>query len=286
MSITQFAMVKELSFLIRDNLRSKHLVLAMEDTFVNFLQNDTSSDGVLELEPMDPYNRLLLHRLADIFGVHKDGIFFALARFAHVSIGEGEDRHLILERCPETSIPAILVSDILIQYDEPPSVSIPHQVLRRDDATTPVFQAKPPSLDTIKEREAAYLAARERIFSADVAEMSEPVEQRPPRHVPAVARRMIAHALGQKVTPPAKDEQSNACDAENRDLGGSSSSNSFSKLTNDKYESSTTSPGRENSGRCRLKKEFSKEEHSRAARRMFASALGLQPTKSGHSATR
>ncbi|CAN1152430.1 hypothetical protein LINPERHAP2_LOCUS18740, partial [Linum perenne] len=60
--------VEELAFLIRDNLRSKHLVLAMEDTFVNFLQHDTSSDGVLELEPMDPYNRLLLHRLADIFG--------------------------------------------------------------------------------------------------------------------------------------------------------------------------------------------------------------------------
>lgn len=27
-----------------------------------------SSDGVLELEPMDAYNRLLLHRLAEIFG--------------------------------------------------------------------------------------------------------------------------------------------------------------------------------------------------------------------------
>ncbi|CAN1162546.1 hypothetical protein LINPERHAP2_LOCUS24559 [Linum perenne] len=295
MSVTQFAMVEELAFLIRDNLRSKHLVLAMEDTFVNFLQHDTSSDGVLELEPMDPYNRLLLHRLADIFG------------FAHVSIGEGEDRHLILERCPETSIPSILVSDILIQYDEPLSNSIQHQVLRRDEAT-PVLQAKPPSLSTIKEREAAYLAARERIFSVDVAEMREPVEQRP-RNVPAVARRMIAHALGQKVTPTDKDvgeEQCNACDAESRDLQvenkdevrsssmdnsqESSSSlhkqiNSFSKLTNNKHESSTASPGQENRDRSRLKKEFSKEEQSRAARRMFASALGLQPTK-GNSATR
>ncbi|CAN1217774.1 hypothetical protein LINPERPRIM_LOCUS1120 [Linum perenne] len=285
MSVTQFAMVEELAFLIRDNLRSKHLVLAMEDTFVNFLQHDTSSDGVLELEPMDPYNRLLLHRLADIFG------------FAHVSIGEGEDRHLILERCPETSIPAILVSDILIQYDEPLSNSIQHQVLRRDEAT-PVLQAKPPSLSTIKEREAAYLAARERIFSVDVAEMREPVEQRP-RNVPAVARRMIAHALGQKVTPTDKDvgdEQCNVCDAESRDLQvenkdeESSSSlhkqiNSFSKLTNNKHESSTASPGQENRDRSRLKKEFSKEEQSRAARRMFASALGLQPTK-GNSATR
>ncbi|CAN1217775.1 hypothetical protein LINPERPRIM_LOCUS1120 [Linum perenne] len=171
-----------------------------------------------------------------------------------------------------------------------------------------VLQAKPPSLSTIKEREAAYLAARERIFSVDVAEMREPVEQRP-RNVPAVARRMIAHALGQKVTPTDKDvgdEQCNVCDAESRDLQvenkdevrsssmdnsqESSSSlhkqiNSFSKLTNNKHESSTASPGQENRDRSRLKKEFSKEEQSRAARRMFASALGLQPTK-GNSATR
>jgi len=25
-------------------------------------------------------------------------------RFAHESVGEGEDRHLILERCPDTSM--------------------------------------------------------------------------------------------------------------------------------------------------------------------------------------
>lgn len=35
-----------------------------------------SSDGVLELEPMDPYNRLLLHRLADIFGYFSLNIYF------------------------------------------------------------------------------------------------------------------------------------------------------------------------------------------------------------------
>ncbi|ESR41801.1 hypothetical protein CICLE_v100121852mg, partial [Citrus x clementina] len=91
MSTTQFAMVEELAFLVKDNLPSKHLVLSMEEALVNFLQDDNSADGVLELEPMDSYNRLLLHRLADIFG------------FAHESVGEGVDRHLILERCSETS---------------------------------------------------------------------------------------------------------------------------------------------------------------------------------------
>ncbi|KAJ6759626.1 RNA-BINDING SUPPRESSOR OF PAS KINASE PROTEIN 1 [Salix koriyanagi] len=93
MSVTEFAMVEELAFLVKDNLRCKHLVLSMEETFLNFLQDDSSHfDGILELQPMDAYNRLLLHRLADIFG------------FSHVSIGEGANRHLILERCPETSM--------------------------------------------------------------------------------------------------------------------------------------------------------------------------------------
>ncbi|KAJ6435214.1 hypothetical protein OIU84_000424 [Salix udensis] len=69
MSVTEFAMVEELAFLVKDNLRCKHLVLSMEETFLNFLQDDSShSDGILELQPMDAYNRLLLHRLADIFG--------------------------------------------------------------------------------------------------------------------------------------------------------------------------------------------------------------------------
>ncbi|CAL1361786.1 unnamed protein product [Linum trigynum] len=270
MSVTEFAMVEELAFLVRDNLRSKHLVLAMEDTFVNFLQTDTSSDGVLELEPMDPYNRLLLHRLADIFG------------FAHVSIGEGESRHLILERCPETSIPAILVSDILFQCDEPQSISVPDQVLRRDDAT-PVVQAKTPSLSTIKEREAAYLAARLRIFSVDGEEVREPVEQRP-RNVPAVARRMIAHALGQKITP-GRDidwneenkevEESKSTSVEDSQESSSSVAKGLSRKSSSQNEMSRNRT-----------KEFSKEEQSRAARRMFANALGLQPTKASLPTTR
>ncbi|XVF06933.1 hypothetical protein REPUB_Repub06bG0093800 [Reevesia pubescens] len=121
MSGTQFAMVEELAFLVKDNLPCKHLLLSMEEAFINFLQDDTSSDGILELEPMNSYNRLLLHRLADIFG------------FAHESIGEGDDRHLVLERCPETSIPSILVSDILWQCDEPQSLPTSCHILTREE---------------------------------------------------------------------------------------------------------------------------------------------------------
>ena len=31
------------------------------------------------------------------------------ARFAHESIGEGDDRHLVLERCPETSMYVLFI---------------------------------------------------------------------------------------------------------------------------------------------------------------------------------
>ncbi|KAL6345081.1 hypothetical protein AAG906_013564 [Vitis piasezkii] len=144
--------VEELAFLIKDNLPCKHLVLSIEEALVNFLQDDNSLDGVMELEPMNPYERLLVHRLADIFG------------FAHVSIGEGDERHLTLERCPETRqcIPSILVSDIIWQYQESQPPTMSHQLLRRNEAS-------------------------QRICAAEA------------RNVPVVARRMIAHALGHRI---------------------------------------------------------------------------------------
>ena len=35
----------------------------------------STEDGIIELEPIDPYSRLLLHRLADIFGYRLADIF-------------------------------------------------------------------------------------------------------------------------------------------------------------------------------------------------------------------
>jgi hypothetical protein len=64
---------------------------------------------------MVSYHRMLLHRLADIFGL------------MHESVGEGDYRHLILERCQDSSIPPILVSDILKwQYGETQSPGMYH----------------------------------------------------------------------------------------------------------------------------------------------------------------
>ncbi|GAB4855827.1 hypothetical protein Ancab_024471 [Ancistrocladus abbreviatus] len=309
MSVTQFAMVEELAFLVRDNLPSKHLVLSVEEALVNYLQDDSSQDGILELEPMSSYNRLLLHRLADIFG------------FAHESVGEGDDRHLVLERCPETSIPSILVSDILWQHDAFQAPTVPHQLLRRDDASS-VLKVKVPSIpSTFEQREEAYLAARQRIFSMD-DDMKEAVRQKP-RHVPVVARRMIAHALGQRVTSASQVNGSNRkgfnerldknYDTRGKDQVGSDqlpeaspdiinctnqNENHIEKECNDPSSGVLSHTGKESqetldkqslsvglkpSGRDGLgiSKANMRMENLGAAKRMFAHALGIQASRDG-----
>ncbi|GLJ13006.1 hypothetical protein SUGI_0203240 [Cryptomeria japonica] len=161
-----------------------------------------SLEDTLELEPMVSYHRMLLHRLADIFGL------------VHESVGEGDDRHLIVERCEDSSIPAVLVSDILEwQYGETQSQQAACQLLKRKIAL-PDLQQKQianqlPSI-SFEEREAAYLAARERIFSlSSCEENGEQKEQATPRPrtVPVVARRMIAHALGKRIMVDASCEK-------------------------------------------------------------------------------
>lgn len=170
----------------------------MEETLIDFLKDDQicSSDAALELQPMNPYNRLLLHRLADIFG------------FSHQSVGEGDGRHLVLERCSETSIPSILVSDFLWQYDNEHRSPAASQIVLRVEAPQGVNAVKPNSDISIAEREAAYLAARHRIFAAGEGGADEPLKQKPPSN-PVVARRMIAHALGKKIKAPDEVTSSN-----------------------------------------------------------------------------
>lgn len=67
-----------------------------------------------------------------------------------------------------------------------------------------MLHVKSPSTHTLEEREVAYSAARDRIFSRDVGERREPI-MRKPRDVPVVAHRMIAHALGQKTNAQNQD---------------------------------------------------------------------------------
>jgi hypothetical protein len=230
-------MVEELACLIKDNLPCKHLVLSTEATLVDFLKDDTSLYGVLVLEPMSSYNRLLLHRLADIFG------------FSHQSVGEGEDRHLIFERSPETSVPSILVSDLLWQYDDVRSPSVSHLLLRRCEASPELEKKRGErggnEVISLEERETAYLAARHRIFSTKQVVPPQLPKQKPQNN-PVVARRMIAHALGQTIPSVPINQVKEKND------------NNIARSLNKKEQ---------------------KLQQIGAAKRMFANALGIESTR-------
>lgn len=200
-----------------------------------------------------------------------------------------------------------------------------------------VKNESPPTEQSFEEREAAYLAARQRIFSTDEATVAEPVRHKP-RNVPVVARRMIAHALGQKlkiqnqydVLTDSKEcrQATREAATQNDDTVGSSaslkaiqdhdrvgssaslkacqdtipkhdqSSNSITRANTNKSkhnaaeqserttsqqaaEKSCTdvSSSRDRKGKGSSNKEYSKEQHVGAAKRMFAHALGLHSAK-------
>ncbi|KVI07925.1 Single-stranded nucleic acid binding R3H [Cynara cardunculus var. scolymus] len=274
MSLTQFSMVEELAFLIKDNLPCKHLVLSMENMLVDYLKDDTSLGEVLELEPMNPYNRLLLHRLADIFG------------FSHQSIGEGDDRHLVLKRCEDTSIPSILVADMLWDHDEYQS------------PVETVFARA-----SLEDREAAYLEARKRIFSTE-AEMEGLTKERP-RNNPIVARRMIAHALGKRIkqsnqgicAKDATEYQEPTDEVQNQKCQNGSSGSSLQtrpksngqhrftgsdqKVPQNLDVKPSTNVAVSGARKCdtNFPKHSLKDEHIGAAKRMFAHALRMHPSK-------
>ncbi|RRT56120.1 hypothetical protein B296_00023830 [Ensete ventricosum] len=138
--------VEELASLIKDNLSCKHLVLSVEEALVNFLQDDT--------------------------------------RFAHESVGEGDYRHLVLERCADTTMYDIFFCVCL--------------------------------------EEASYQAARARIFSLH-EDGEQDLTAPKSRKVPVVARRMIAHALGQRISPTSSTEKLSLNESEKEVAGGLSS---------------------------------------------------------------
>lgn len=280
-------MAEELAWLIKDNLPCKHLVLSAEESFVTFLDPEQrpSRGDVLMLEPMNAYHRMLLHRLADIF------------RLAHESIGEGDDRRLVLERCEDSCVPDVLVSDILEcnKHDQPSvgSQNAPQLLKRSTDPSDALkfTQVQSPQM-SFEERQAAYIAARERIFSEDLGRSSiEPTISRP-RSVPVVARRMIAHALGKhtltdqnsKAAP--NSEPSIARELDSTCSGCGSGLDAEEELIEPTLVDATC-PATLGSGveDANLPEEPSKGLeylHAKAAKRMFAQALGLGFSKSAY----
>lgn len=154
-----------------------------------------------------------------------------------------------------------------------------------------------------EEREAAYFAARARIFSESTCE-KKLVKQRP-RHNPVVARRMITHALGQpnKVASPELSssgkkahqhpsnnvksldkEPINSCNELGKNLASlnvTAVSGSGKDNLKVPQEGNISTPNKGGSGAkekdSKIKENNLKKEHMGAAKRLFANALGVQP---------
>ncbi|KAM0868022.1 hypothetical protein ACQ4PT_041615 [Festuca glaucescens] len=306
MDTTQFAMIEELASLVRDNLYSKHLVLSTEEFLVTLLQHQYHVDD-------DEHGR-------DMTGTHRG--------FAHESVGEDDDRHLVLQRCPETAIPPVLVSDVLWKYDDSdgPSasvflarnetdlqktyetevvqdtISVESLHLKTDTDAKPLKQPVPLSAASLKEREAAYQAARERIFSTHEAK-GKATSAVKPRHVPAVVQRMISHALGKRVedTKERADTVNNRKESVNgRNIQTGSMNKQYAVRPVRKEENyiagkyNSSSPGgdplRNPSTQSRhtphVSAEPLKKEQTGAAKRMFANALRLPGAEMSDGAAR
>ncbi|MCO5595480.1 hypothetical protein L7F22_049523 [Adiantum nelumboides] len=138
---------------------------------------------------------------------------------------------------------------------------------------------------SLEERQAAYLAARERIFSTDLGDsVSEPHAATPrPRSVPIVARRMIAHALGKRILA---EQDLKDTTAHNERVGTSALDLSCTSIDTEKpaepiVVEAMSSSVNANSANALLEPSKAVEySQVKAAKRMFAQALGLGSSKS------
>lgn len=151
---------------------------------------------------------------------------------------------------------------------------------------------------SLEERKAAYLAARERIFTGYDGETNRFTEQKP-RGDPVVARRMISHALGRKFDLPNQtisqgssgqnDVQSDEMNTPQKDLDAANSGQCYrpdvrnKKIIPTSVKEKLNKPevSRPRRSNTTLDKESLKQEQKGAAKRMFAHALGFPSGKDG-----
>jgi hypothetical protein len=161
-------------------------------------------------------------------------------------------------------------------------------------------QLVPLSAASLKEREAAYQAARERIFSTHEAQGKDTSAAKP-RHVPAVAQRMISHALGKRVedtkerahTVYNRKEPVNGRNIQTGSMNKQYAVRPVRKEENyiaRKYNSSSPGgdphPSTQSRHTPHVSAETLKKEQTGAAKRMFANALRLPGVEMSDGAAR
>eukprot|EP00850_Spirogloea_muscicola_P011701 SM000073S21477 [mRNA] locus=s73:577264:579553:+ [translate_table: standard] len=215
---------EDLARLVLTSARHRALLLHMEALLVSILGDHNSRQEELALSPLPPYERMLVHRLCDLF------------RLGHASSGVGDERHIVVTVEPHSAPPDKLLCDVFEEHHDDGGVDIAsRQILRqettessRDLSSTSGMQggaevaAHLLSGDTSrslqvpwKDQEQQCLAAyfsrvadeefetlRNRSRAADQA-WEIPADTTPglrgewqSKSPPMAARRMIAHALG------------------------------------------------------------------------------------------
>nr|XP_009763734.1 PREDICTED: uncharacterized protein LOC104215587 isoform X4 [Nicotiana sylvestris] len=293
--------VEELAFLIKDNLPCKHLILAVEETLVNFLLDDTRP-SILISDLLWQYDELQSPRTVDVIYRRKEGseVLFKGSFKAHLS----PDAQKSSGGC---------LASLQCRQGYKAHTPIAHEFYlessesKVEETPTPIFNI------SLEEREEAYLAARKQIFSGDQGETRQCMKDRP-RKDPMVARRMIAHALGQRIRPSNLEilhANTEECEEKTKDVniqhkdegrinlgkqthmevktppakypdsGGklkSSVSNGsktphIKKITPKNTDGTGSSTQVKKEGK--VNKESIREEHIGAAKRIFANALGF-----------
>eukprot|EP00850_Spirogloea_muscicola_P015126 SM000113S24082 [mRNA] locus=s113:386314:388635:+ [translate_table: standard] len=239
---------EDLARLVLTSARHRALLLHMEALLVSILGDHNSGQEELALSPLPPYERMLVHRLCDLF------------RLGHASSGVGDERHIVVTVEPQSAPPDKLLCDVFEEHHDDGGVDIrSRQMLRqettessRDWSSTSGAEEAAHHLsgDTShsfqvpwKEQEQQYLTAyfsrvadeefetlRTRSRAADQA-WEIPADTTPglrgewrSKSPPMAARRMIAHALGRpdiahrKVDPSFTAELASGRDAETEHL--------------------------------------------------------------------
>ncbi|CAG8541257.1 10788_t:CDS:2, partial [Diversispora eburnea] len=148
------------------NPKDRLFLLKLDREMERFINDNHTR---LEFPPMNSYQRLIVHRVAQYF------------KLSHVVDNSG--KAVILYKSPETLIPTLRFSDLLEQEEEKPEKSV--KIMRRQQTNLQLLRSTGDSdsnsegerrILTIEEREAAYQKARARIFK-DLEQKNEENER-------------------------------------------------------------------------------------------------------------
>ncbi|KAL7269001.1 hypothetical protein RUND412_008351 [Rhizina undulata] len=154
--------------------RDRKFVMKLEQDIVNFIRENNE---IFDLPPINPYHRLLAHKMAEYY------------RLTHVAISDATGSSVRLYRGQFATIPPVRLYERSSSKDSPSNGTVPTvKIMKRlqSNSTSSKSSSKDasPKVTTRAEKEAAYFEARARIFknfyeSSDLNPVAPPAPQVP-----------------------------------------------------------------------------------------------------------